>query len=358
MRSEIPKSQDMPRNDQVTRILKVLQILEAYPRGLTVKDLHQKLSEYTEVTERTVRRDLDAILEAGFAFEQEDAPGPDAAASPKSGRQTYKLQTQLKAGKNLVLNPRELLALYLAKGALEPLKDTAFYEDLSAVFRKIDDLIEPRGRQVLDEIASHVQFEPSPRWALDVNPDVLETLRAACAEGHVLSVVYDSGRQGMPKPRRLGPQFLYFAKASLYLVAEDLESRTVKVYSVPRMSGAVMCEESYSGTRVDPERFFASTFGVYRSNENPVEVIVRVDPPMAAFARERRWHESQRVVVLEGGAVEIRLHVAITPELVNWVLGFGEFGEVVGPGELKSHIRTSVQALCERYAIADVKRAS
>jgi predicted DNA-binding transcriptional regulator YafY len=340
----------MPRNDQVTRILKVLQILETYPRGLSTREVHSRINEYTEVTERTVRRDLEALLEAGFTFET-DAPA--SANEPK----IFKLQNSIKAGKNLVLNPRELLALYLAKGMLSPLKDTAFYQDLESLFSKLDGLIEAKARRYLDDMSGDLKFEPSPKWGLSIDPDTVETIQAACNESHVLSCAYDSGGKGQVKSKRLGPQFLYFAKASLYLVAEDLSSNEVKVYSVPRFTTVEMTDESYEGTPVDPEKFFQSSFGVYQVDQAQ-NVTVRVHPPVAAFACERRWHPSQQVIHREGGAVDLKLHVGITPELVSWILSLGPSAEAIEPDGLRKEVSKAARGVLEKYDGPGFKKAS
>jgi predicted DNA-binding transcriptional regulator YafY len=52
----------MSRNNQVTRILKVIHLLETVPRGFTVAELTEKLQEYGyKEQERTIRRDLEAM---------------------------------------------------------------------------------------------------------------------------------------------------------------------------------------------------------------------------------------------------------------------------------------------------------
>lgn len=337
----------MSRNDQVTRILKILQILEAYPRGLAIREIHTKLTEYTSVTERTARRDLDALIEAGFAFEEN-------LSSDKNEAKKFKLQNAVHAGKNLVLSPRELLTLYLAKGALNALAGSALFSDLKKVFIKIDDLIQPRGRLALDEIAADFKFSPSPLSsvvthpnALDA-PEVIETIRAACAEKQVLKGVYRSGNKEKPQLRSLGPQFFYLAKGSLYLVAEDLDTQSIKVYAVSRFSKVEMTEEPYQGADLDPETYFAGSFGVFQS-DGPVDIRIEVRPPLATFIQERSWHPSQTVTELKSGAIELRLKVGVTPDLIHWILGLGENAVVTSPASLRKQILDAAQAIATHY---------
>jgi predicted DNA-binding transcriptional regulator YafY len=43
------------------------------------------------------------------------------------------------------------------------------------------------------------------------------------------------------------------------------------------------------------------------------------------------------------------LEVAITPELVQWILGFGPNAVVIKPQALKNRVLTEVQLLLEKY---------
>ena len=61
------------RNSQVSRIYAVLQILDAAPQGLTVKDLMERvLDRGHEVKQRTIYRDLDLLSQAGFPVSCEE----------------------------------------------------------------------------------------------------------------------------------------------------------------------------------------------------------------------------------------------------------------------------------------------
>jgi len=55
------------RNLQVSRLFKVLTILEGTSNGLTVTEIFERLQEWSvEVTERTIYRDLEGLKDAGF----------------------------------------------------------------------------------------------------------------------------------------------------------------------------------------------------------------------------------------------------------------------------------------------------
>ncbi len=329
------------RNAQVSRLYKILSVMEGAPHGLTASDLVARLHDWGfEVTKRTVYRDLEALRAAGF-------PLDERGKSDEQGTR-WTLERNARVTQYLVLNVRELFALYLARSVILPFKDTPFYEDLNSTFKKIDEKLGVKGQEFLNEIEQDFHFEPGPRWGLGLDPDTVETLRAACTDRQLVSMTYNSASSGETGKRTVGPHFLYFAKGSLYFVGEDLGDNVVKVFSVPRISAAEMTQQPYNGTAVDPENYFASSFGVYRG-ESPQPIHLHFNPQIASFVKERRWHASQRIIVRERGHIEFHLEVAITPELVQWILGFGSHVKVVGPKDLAARVMDEAQNIVEQY---------
>lgn len=336
------------RNSQVARIYKLLNIIEGAPHGLTASELQSRLEDRGfEVKIRTVYRDLDALKEAGF---------PLIARGTNTDNGTrWTLEKTAKINHYLILSPGELVALYLARGMLSPLQETPFFNDLNTVFQKIDDKIPSKSHDHLKEVADEIHFAPGPKWGLGLNPEIIDTVRAACTEKQKIRGTYSSVNSGKTSERVLGPHFLYFSKGSLYLVAEDLGDGKNKIFSLPRFKDIEMLDEVYEGEEVDPNNYFDSSLGIYHSGD-PVTVVIKVSPPLSSFVRERRWHSTQKVVAKENGCIELHLEVGITPELVQWILGFGSAAKVIMPEELKVKVRDAAKATLEAYN-EDIKEA-
>lgn len=328
------------RNTQVSRILTLLDILDGASRALTVAELHSALENRGhQVERRTVYRDLEALSQAGFPLQPE---------GEGETNQQWKLERSARINDYFVLTARELFALYLSKGVLAPLQSTPFYDDVSKVFKKLESHLGLKANAYLEELEQELKFEPGPQWGLGLNPEVLETVRAACAEGHILEVLYYSANTKTERTRRLGAHYLYYAKGGLYLVAEDLGDQKVKMFAIPRMKTAIMTEEAYQGEVKTPEVLFQGSMGVY-SGERIEEVVVEFEAEVAPYVRERRWHPSQRVTALEGGRIRVNLELSQTPELYYWILGFAAYARVISPASVADKVATMAKETAERY---------
>jgi predicted DNA-binding transcriptional regulator YafY len=259
------------------------------------------------------------------------------------------MEDQVRITNYLVLSPREILALYLAQGALLPLANTPFHSDLHGLFRKIDDKLGQSSRDHLNEIRDGFKFDPGPLWGLGMNPDVIEALRSATSERHILRGVYASASSNTTRERHIGPHYLYFAKGSLYLVGEDMENKTVKVFSAPRFKSAEMTDEPYTGAITSPSDYFQDSFGVFNDNSPPVDVKIQFSRHIAAYVRERKWHSSQRINERPDGGIEMQLHCQVNLELVRWILGFGANARVTEPAALMESIKKESENVQEMY---------
>lgn len=331
------------RNSQVARLYAILKVMEGSTHGLTVREIHAALeSRGHELGKRTVYRDLEALSQAGFPLFPDDSSDETDAAR-------WKLEQNTKISQYLVLSYRELVALYLARQSLEPLKSTPFYSDLQSVFLKFEERLGKKAKEFFETIQKEILFAPTPQWGLGLDARVLESIQFACSEGQTLKVHYSSVSSKTERVRHLGPHFLYFAKGSIYLVAEDLEVKETKIFALPRMKDVEVEDTAYTGTPVDPEKLFSGSLGVF-TNQGPIEKIhLRFSKTVGPYIRERRWHESQRIVDRKDGEIEILLELSPTPELTQWVLSFGADVKVLEPERLKDSVIRVAEALLKNY---------
>jgi CRISPR-associated endonuclease/helicase Cas3 len=85
------------------------------------------------------------------------------------------------------------------------------------------------------------------------------------------------------------------------------------------------------------------------ADQEPVEVVVRFAPAVAARVQEARWHPSQRVAVEADGSLVWRATVAGTIEIRLWVLSWGDDAEVVQPASLRDDVAATHRRAVEPY---------
>ena len=101
----------------------LLKTLSARRYGATLKELAAEM----QVCEKTIRRDLETFLMAGF---------PLAETLGEFGRKKWHLDTD-KVQPGMTFAFDEALALYLGRHLLEPLAGTPFWEAVQRAFKKV-----------------------------------------------------------------------------------------------------------------------------------------------------------------------------------------------------------------------------
>src|SRR6202795_759086 len=131
----------MPRNAEVIRQWTILREIErARGVGVTIDDL----ASLCGVTTRTIRRDLQALEEAGFPLYDD--------RSHDDGRTRWSINGQAFKGLAAGLTLSELCALYFSRTLLESLSGTPFRDEVERAFEKLASALTPHMRQFLDQL--------------------------------------------------------------------------------------------------------------------------------------------------------------------------------------------------------------
>src|SRR5262249_46393802 len=112
------------------------------------------LAVLSGVTTRTIRRDLQALEEAGFPL-FDDRTADDGRTRWRVNGQAFKA---LAAG----LTVSELCALYFSRTLLAAVAGTPFREDVESAFEKLASALTPHMRQFLDQLPRVIAAKPDP----------------------------------------------------------------------------------------------------------------------------------------------------------------------------------------------------
>jgi len=111
----------------------------------------------------------------------------------------------------------------------------------------------------------------------------------------------------------------------------------MRTFKIERIERVELLRERYTIPEdFDPRKLLADTWGIWYTNAEPVEVVLRFSPGVARRVRETRWHRSQQIE--EGPDVGLiwRAFVAEPQEMLPWIRGWGADVEVLKPKTLRA----------------------
>jgi len=326
----------VPRNQEVIRQWKILHAIEASRHGVSIDGLATDL----DVTTRTIRRDLAALQEAGFALYDE---------RDDDGRARWRIDGQVLKGIESGFTLSELCALYLSRHLLEAVAGTPFQSDLGHAFERLSKLLSPRMRQFLDRLPSVLVAKPGPRARSgDASAEIVSRLLEATLHFRAVTMRYHSVSSNRMKDYLVHPYRLAFAQGGLYLLAFVPEYDAVRTFAVDRIASVSLEKQTFTPEREVGDDVFADSLGV---NTGPPErAEIEFDAQVAPYIRARVWHTSQRIEERPDGRLCLTLDVCHDWGLRSWILSWGPFARVLAPDRLARDIRSDLDTARERYA--------
>ena len=97
----------------------------------------------------------------------------------------------------------------------------------------------------------------------------------------------------------------------------------------------------------DFERTMNRQFGVIHGRR--FKVVAEFTGWAAGFVTERRWSPDQSIKPLRGGETRVTFTATSEPEVLNWILAFGDEAKLVGPAELVEKLRQRLELVSAKY---------
>src|SRR6186997_3278444 len=138
------------RNAEVIRQWQILREIEARRGGVTIHDL----AGMVKVSTRTIRRDLQALQEAGFAVYDE---------GEENETKKWRLDAMPFRAVQEGLSVADVAALYLSRSVVESLSGWPLADELRAAFSKIERSLNPRMLEFLSTLPQVVSTKSGPR---------------------------------------------------------------------------------------------------------------------------------------------------------------------------------------------------
>jgi len=321
------------RGDQLARQWQLIQRLAKSRAGVALDELAADLG----CVRRTIYRDLDALMFAGFPVVSEK----------REGRAYYRFLDSFRLG-NVPFTADEILALAFSEDLLRSLEGTVFHDSIRSALAKIRAGLGPELSEYLARLAGSFRVLPGPHKNYSRFRDTIQILNDAVLARTTVRMRYRTGRTGSVATRELDPYRVWYRNGGLYVVGLDHKSGEVRTFAVERISKITASGAHFEvPDDFDFDSYIGSSFGVIAEPAIPVRI--RFDKKWASYIGEHTWHPSQELVDEADGGVLLSMEVGGASELRSWVLSFGPDAEVLEPDALRHEVIASLEAAVKRY---------
>lgn len=190
-----------------------------------------------------------------------------------------------------------------------------------------------------------VESVPSARHHLPIVVDALK--QNLCIKFSYKSYT----RAGLSTGIVIRPYFAKIFKQVWYVIGYNIKDEKIKTYALDRMKDLVILYDRPFVMPPDfsPQEFFKDCFGITTNNNEPKDIMLRVEPVQAKYMRAVPLHQSQQEVVQSGGYSIFTFKMRLTYDLRERLLSMGSNVVVISPPELKTQIREEMRRALAQY---------
>ena len=335
----------MARNEQLIRQHKLLHLLEESRYGRTLTELRDDLVEalgLSTLSERTVRRDLEALQAAGF----------DVDAQESSRGSVWKLGPSLRGPSKISASATELLALSMGRNLLLPLRGTPYWQGIESLWNKMKDSLPEAVWKHFDRRRQSVLVRGAPAKSYDRQQGILATLNRAIQQHRIVRVEYQALGQEQAAERQIEPYALVLHQGSLYVIAAACDAppeSPLRHLKLDRFHKATPLDKRFQPRPdFDAEKHFAGSLGMFKAGQ-PQEFRIWFSPRAAVWILEDPWHAEQRAQRQADGSLVVTLPEAYELEIISRVLALGADAELLSPESSRQALAETIGQLAERY---------
>jgi CRISPR-associated endonuclease/helicase Cas3 len=325
--------------NKTERLLKMEALLLAHPEGLTQSEMARKLG----VDRSVIHRNLYDFQKVYPTLVHDDG-------RVSLDRSAYLVKVSFTL--------HEAMAVHLAARLMATRMDKHNPHAASAL-RKLGVSLE----RLAPRISEHVKQSADVMDEADQRQDphyleVLEKLTLAWAEQRKAKVWHRSEKTGKVYEYLLCPYFIepYAVGQTTHLIGRNDPQGKMRTLKIERIERVELTQERYEiPADFDPRDLLADAWGIWYTENEPVEVTLKFHPRVAARVRETRWHRSEEETELPDGSILWKAKVAEPQEMIPWIRAWGADCEALEPRELRAELMRETRKLSELYRLATEK---
>ncbi len=315
------------------RLLQIESLLLAHPEGLTQAEIARRL----KVNRSTINRYLPDL--GRFCIHETD----DARLA--IDRDHYLM--------NVRLTLHESMALHLAARLMATRTDKQ-NPHAAAALRKLGLALEKLAPRVSEHLKASAEVMEDRALRHDpVYLQVLETLTRAWSDGRVAHL-WHKMEDGRVFEYHFAPYFIepYAVGQTTHVIGWREPPGAVRTFKLERIQRAELTNQSYTiPADFDPREKLADAWGIWYTEAQPIEVVLKFHPRVAGRVRETQWHRSEQVTEQPDGSLLWRARVAEPQEMLPWIRGWGADVEVLSPEGLREALMGEVRKMARVYGV-------
>jgi predicted DNA-binding transcriptional regulator YafY len=319
--------------NKADRLLQIEALLLTHSQGLTQSEIARRLSVDRSVIHRNLR-DFEKRFPT-IRFE-------DGRIAIDRSSYLVKVSFSL----------HEAMAVHLAARLLATRMDRQNPHAASAL-RKLGISLE----KLAPRISAHVKQSADVMDEADQRQDPvylqsIEKLTLAWAEQRKVQVWHRSEKTGKVFEYLLCPYFIepYAVGQTTHVIGRNDPSGKMRTLKIERIERVELTGDTYEiPNDFDTRDLLADAWGIWYTENEPVEVVLKFHRNVSARVRETRWHRSEEEIELQDGSIVWKAKVAELQEMIPWIRAWGADVEVLEPKELREMMMGEAKAMAEKY---------
>ncbi|MBQ7029121.1 MAG: transcriptional regulator [Thermoguttaceae bacterium] len=349
-------------NSQAIRLIALLKMMTQTPGTPAY------FANALDVDERTIRRYVQQLRDAGFPIVADRATGRLELASD------YGVPP-------VEFTEREALAILVLFHEAGATLDGNLFASLRGAAAKLASTLSPTLLDFVEATRSRVAMK---RGAVDKSsacpsstkpePEItndypMENLNATSGDSRdrFFDAIFDACLARRPfEARYQGPggptltttvhPYAVFYSRAWYVVGYSSLHRETRTFKIARFESVEPSDAKFlENLNFSLDSYFGDAWRFIRGPRTR-RVVVRFSEKVGANVAEVRWHKTQQTRVLPNGSVELEFRVAGLTEIIWWILGYGAEAEVLEPPELREMVAEHARRVLERFENPPSKR--
>ena len=318
---------------QVRKIRRLFGVVERLQTGRRHSAV--ELADFCGCSVRTTFRDLKLLSDAGLPIMHDDS------------RQGYWIPVDrfLPTG---ALTSQETIGIVLACDELG--RRIPFLRPARDAVLKFLANLPTKAKSELKDIGDTIQIHLGPMVKMDHLEPQFEVILKSLQSRTKVRIRYSSLAEQREFSTLVAPYAVFFGIRAWYLIGRSSVHRAVRTFHLGRIDRAEPTADTFEvPPRFSISRYLGNAWRIVRDHGKDTKVAIRFRPPIAANVEQVVWHKTQKTRWNSDGTLQFEATVSGIHEISWWVLGYGEYAEVVEPAALRELIRGHARRLLDLY---------